>query len=141
MTTTMIFFIFIFSFSSFLCLFPFLCYFTRCGILSLSHFLFYIQAIWPWQTIFNATHKCAMWLEEPPPLNPWYTYGMTFKSLMYGLHVCRRPTSLTKHMIRRLCRWETLTSFTSVRNSLIAFDKMEIQSKEEWTINSRCCKH
>lgn len=95
MTTTMIFFIFIFSFSSFLCLFPFLCYFTRCGILSLSHFLFYIQAIWPWQTIFNATHKCAMWLEEPPPLNPWYTYGMTFKSLMYGLHVCRRPTQNT----------------------------------------------
>ena len=38
----MIFFIFIFSFSSFLCLFPFLCYFTRCAILSLSHFLCFI---------------------------------------------------------------------------------------------------
>ena len=139
MTTTMIFFIFIFSFSSFLCLFPFLCYFTRCGILSLSHFLFYIQAIWPWQTIFNATHKCAMWLEEPPPLNPWYTYGMTFKSLMYGLHVCRRPTQNT--WFTACVDGKTLTSFTSVCNSHIAFDKMEIQSKEEWTINSRCCKH
>lgn len=41
----MIFFIFIFSFSSFLCLFPFLCFFTLYGILSLSHILCFIYKI------------------------------------------------------------------------------------------------
>lgn len=142
----MIFFIFIFIFQLlFLSLFVSFSLFlySTWYLILISYSLFYIQDIWPWQTIFNATHKCVMWLEKPPPLNSLYTYGMWLSN-----HSCMGYTCVETDMSYKLNTWfaafedgKTLTSFTSVHNSLIAFDKMEIQSKEEGTINSRCCKH
>ena len=138
----MIFFIFIFSFSSFLCLFPFLCYFTLCGILYLSHILYFIYKI------FGHGRPFLMQLINVPCdwksrlLGILDTHGMWLSNHSCMGYTCVGGRQVLQNPWFVACvDGKTLTGFTSVHNSLVAFDKMEIQSKEEWTINSRCCRH
>ena len=127
----MIFFIFIFSFSSFLCLFPFLCYFTRCAILSLSHFLCFIYKQ------FGHGRPFLMQLKNVPC--DWKSrllWILDTRMVWLSNHSCMGYTCVGDRQVLQNTWFaacvdgKTLTSFTSVRNSLIAFDKMEIQSKE-----------